>query len=269
MQIAVIAMLATGVWPWWTGWRANRGWSIEHAIGWGLAAWASWGVAAFRQGEAADFIALALTGAAGVAAFGARRPHVGAWNFVVLGLVSVMLLPLIENWVLGARSLDGLRQFFLVATLALVVSNYLPTRFWFPSLVLGSACAVVAAHRLRPEWDCAFAAEYARLCILLTPWIAWCFASRANAESLNARWLEFRDRYGLVWAQRVREQFNRSAHHAGWATILTWHALLIDDRDPEEEVERAIAGLLQRFEPRNEAREPMKGSLEDLDEGSD
>lgn len=268
MQLAAIAILATGIWPWFAAWRANRGWSLEHAIFWGMAAWASWGVAAIRPGEAADFFSLALTGAAGIAVFGARRPHVAAWNFVVLGLVSVMLLPLVENWVLGARSLDGLRQFFLVATLALVVSNYLPTRFWLASILLGISSGVVATYRLRADSVDSIHAEIARLGILISPWVAWGFARRTSNDSLDARWLDFRDRYGLVWAQRVREQFNRSAQHAGWATYLTWQTLTIDEQDAgrETELRRSLSGLLQRFEPRNDAREPIADSLADSDD---
>ncbi|MFO0863752.1 MAG: hypothetical protein U0744_03690 [Gemmataceae bacterium] len=268
MQLTALALLAAGVWPWWNAWRANRGWSIDHAVLWGMAAWASWGAAAIRPGDSADFVSIALTGAAGVAVFGARRPHVVAWNFVVLGLVSVLLLPLIENWILGARSLDGLRQFFLVATLFLVVTNYLPTRYWLASIVLGSATGMVAAFRLRPDSIDPLHATIARVAILSTPWIAWCFARTATDDSLETRWLDFRDRYGLVWAQRVREQFNRSAHHAGWATHLTWQSFTIEEQDAARisELRRTLSGLLQRFEPRNEAREPVMDSLVDADE---
>ncbi|MBX9679317.1 MAG: hypothetical protein K2X38_11190 [Gemmataceae bacterium] len=268
MQLAAMAILATGMWPWFAAWRANRGWSLEHAIFWGMAAWASWGVAAIRPGEAADFVSLALTGAAGIAVFGARRPHVAAWNFVVLGLVGVMLLPLVENWVLGARSLDGLRQFFLIATLALVMSNYLPTRFWPAATLLGISSGIVAAHRLRADSVDPIHAEIARLAVLMSPWFAWRFARRAANDSLEARWLDFRDRYGLVWAQRVREQFNHSAQNAGWATYLTWQTLTIDEQDAarEAEMRRSLSGLLQRFEARDDAREPIADSLGDSGE---
>jgi len=251
MQWAVLALLATGWWPWLVAWRANRGWSLQHAIFWGMAGWISWGVAAYQPSEAADFIALALSAGAGVAVFGARRPHVLAWDAVVASLLGTMLLPMAERWVLGAQSLDGLRQFFLVAMLALAVSNYLPTRFWLAALVVGIACGIVTTTRLRSDWLAPELADASRRAVLASPWIAWCFRSPANGSPPNLRWRSFRDRFGLVWAERVREQFNRSAHHAGWATTLAWYGLTVDEKDPgsEAEIERTLSGLLQRFEP--------------------
>src|SRR5260370_1235188 len=56
-------------------------------------------------------------------------------------------------------------------------------------------------------------------CLLgLTPWLGWaalCRRGPAEAE-FDRTWLAFRDRYGMVWGQRTREQFNRAAANAGW-----------------------------------------------------
>ena len=59
---------------------------------------------------ALGYTALSLTGCAGVAVLGARRPGVGPWNFVLLGLLAVMLLPLAEGLLSrGALHLAGPR----------------------------------------------------------------------------------------------------------------------------------------------------------------
>ena len=89
------------------------------------------------------YLALCLTASAGVAVLGARRPGVGPWNFVLLGLLAVMLLPLAEGYLAhGAWHLEGPRTLFLAATLAVIVLNYLPTRLGPAALLVGVGAAV-------------------------------------------------------------------------------------------------------------------------------
>ena len=44
-------------------------------------------------------------------------PHVAAWNFVIVGLLAVMVLPLLENLLLGSRPIGPVRIGFLAVTL--------------------------------------------------------------------------------------------------------------------------------------------------------
>jgi hypothetical protein len=62
-------------------------------------------------------------------------------------------------------------------------------------------------------------------------------------------WLDFRDRWGLVWGQRVREQFNHAAENAGWPIQLRWLGLRrLDDTDLDRpEFVELLAKTLQRF----------------------
>src|SRR5438105_232827 len=138
-------MFWAGAYPLWRAWRANRRTSLVHAVNWTIISWAAWGLA-----WATDFLyppalavvarygALCLTGCAGVAVLGARRPGVGAWNFVVVGLLAVMLLPLAEATVAGGSlHLAGPRIVFVAGTLAVIVLNYLPTRLGPAAACLG------------------------------------------------------------------------------------------------------------------------------------
>jgi hypothetical protein len=67
-------------------------------------------------------------------------------------------------------------------------------------------------------------------------------------------WLRFRDSYGFVWAQRLREQFNNSAAHANWPVVLRWQGLrIIPGRSPPDSVEKEtmlanLQALMKRFE---------------------
>ena len=85
-------------------------------------------------------------------------------------------------------------------------------------------------------------------------------------------WLDFRDRYGLLWGQRVREQFNRAAHNAGWPVMLFWQGLRLHaaaelpDEPTQQEILDTLVALLQRFMPPAEEPEPEPEEEEEGEE---
>jgi hypothetical protein len=246
-------------------WHANRRTSLFQAVHWAFAAWAAWlgtlAAEAFRPEDdptGIRYLALSLTGCASVAVLGARRPGVGAWNFVVGGLLAVLLLPLV-------RGLEDLphnppQAVFLAATVAVGVLNYLPTRLAPAALLLAVGCGLdlfrLAAAGERPE-ALDRAAAVSHLSLALSPWAALAqLRRRAAAPSVfDAIWLDFRDRYGLFWAQRTREQFNRAAANAGWSVRLYWQGLRLSagsvlPPDPvQAEMVETLRALLKRFGP--------------------
>lgn len=266
MRVVTVILFVGAAFPLWQAWRSNQRTSLLHAVHWLLAAWLAWTALAVlaltADGSARldllRYAALSLMGCAGVAVLGARRPGAGAWNFVVLALLAVMLLPLAENLLPGAPLLDNLRLLFLVMTLAIGVLNYLPTRLaGVASLVLLASAFEIwslkeptgpLAHWGGPE-------SVAWLVLALGPWagyVGWRWRS-VPATEFNRVWLDFRDRYGLFWAQRVRDQFNNAAHHAGWPAHLFWQGLLLTHTipPPDEEAQRemlaTLRALLKRF----------------------
>ncbi len=265
MQRLCWAVFLIGAYPLWRAWRANRYTSLCHAVAWAGAAWVAWGgmilVAVASGGTCetgpAGYLALCLTGCAGVAVLGARRPGVGAWNFVIIGLLAVMLLPLAENILAQAASLDPLRIVFLAGTVAVVVLNYLPTRLASAGLLLGAGCALEIL-RLAGQGD---AAPFLSWWLLaLVPWAgqaAWWLRPVPPSE-FDAVWLDFRDRFGFLWGQRVREQFNRSAANAGWPVILRWQGLrlfpgkALPDSATQETMVATLRALLKRFGDKSE-----------------
>jgi hypothetical protein len=256
-------LLLAGLWPLVKAWRANRTTSLFHAIHWGLAAWLAWcwallvGEPDWAGLEPARYIALSLTACAGVAVLGARRPQVVAWNFVVVGLLAVMLLPLAEGLVLGTDPIDPLRIFFVSATLGVGVLNYLPTRYAPAAFLLGLAgagelLALFAPERLPGRGELPFI----HLLLLAVPWVGWaCRRGPRSARSeFDTLWLDFRDRLGLLWGQRVREQFNAAAANAGWPVRLYWQGLLRHGRgeviapDAQEQITQTLRAVLRRFQ---------------------
>jgi hypothetical protein len=253
MQFVYSMLLATALYPLWKAWRANRRTSLEHAVWWAVAAWAAWLLAFVFGGDGllGRYVALSLTGCAGVAVLGARRPHIGAWDFVVLSLLAVLLLPVAQG---GGKPTLGLPYLiFLGVTVAFGWLNYLPTRLLPAALLFGVGAGAELARVGGVGMDAVLLSSE-RIVMALSPWVALaCFArQRSAASAVDREWLSFRDRYGVVWGQRSREQFNRAAIHAGWPIVLSWHGLELTQNKPaplEDEVLVTLRAVLKRFGP--------------------
>lgn len=256
MQFAYSMLLATAAYPLAKAWRANRGTSLVYAVLWVVAAWLAWLLAfAFgSDGTLGRYLALSLTGCAGVAVLGARRPHIGPWNFVVVSLLAVLLLPVAQGW--GKPVLSPPYLAFLGATVAVGWLNYLPTRLLPAALLFGAGAGVEFAQLCGVRLDEALLAV-TRFSLALSPWTALVCLRRSYGEvsAFDREWLAFRDRFGVVWGQRAREQFNRAAANAGWPIVLSWYGLEVPpDRAarPGEEVLATLRAVLKRFGTKQE-----------------
>lgn len=239
------------------------GTAVAHALGWAWAAWLAWAACMTTPTAVAAYVALALTGCAGVAVLGARRPGVWMWHAVVVGLLVVLLVQLAEGMVGGGRAgMGGPRVLFLGTVLAVGIGNYLVTRFRLAAAVLAAACALALLSLagppypnvrgssllsiLQPGLPVSFqAAAILAMCAPLTAWAAGGRSPAANP--FDRTWLEFRDRYGAVWAHRVREQFNAAARHAGLTVELTWHGGRGLSPEKQAAAEELLAALIRRF----------------------
>jgi hypothetical protein len=248
--------LLTGFYPLTRAWRANRRTALGHAAGWALAAWAAWTAAAWlaalapgRDGGLTVYLALCLTGCAGVAVLGARRPGAGAWNFVVAALLAVLLLPVARG--LGVPRPEVWHLAFLGVTLGVGLVNYLPTRLGLAALFAAAGCGVEVARLVAVGP----AGEFAGRALLgLAPWVGWLVVTGAPAPAseFDRLWMAYRDRFGLVWGQRMREQFNRAAANAGWPVVLGWRGLRAEGAGTPPGAAQAVATLqavLKRFGP--------------------
>jgi hypothetical protein len=253
MEKAAALLLLTTAYPLGRAWLAHRGTALLHALTWAVIAWLAWeGVllaSAFGWGDApaGRYVALALTGCAGVAVLGARRPGVGPWNFVVLGLLVILLLPLAEGF--GRLSLSLPRQLFLAATLAVSFLNYLPTRLAPAALLAAAGCG--AELSALAGWGDGGLVAAGRLGLAAAPWTAFLMA-RGWAEptsEFDRLWRRFRDGFGGLWAERVREQFNRAAANAGRSGRLGWTGLKGAPAAESEPLLDVLRALLKRFGP--------------------
>ncbi len=243
---------ASGAYPLWRAWQSHRNTSLTHALAWAAVAWAGWALALADGGRAARYLGLCLIGAAGVAVLGARRPGVAAWDFVVGGLLAVLLLSLAEGFLTGAGvQLGAVRATFLAGTLGLACGNYLPTKMAPAALLLAVASGLTLAGLATRDDRYAV---FVNVTMVSVPWLAWaCARRRRNVGEVDALWLGFRDAYGFVWGQRLRDQFDRAAEHAGLSAELGWSGLRGRQGNLDAATEAAsltiLQALMKRFGP--------------------
>jgi hypothetical protein len=257
----------TSYFPLWYAWRTNRDTSLWQAVLWAVVAWTAWVVAFFVEGFAGEasgrmavYLALCLTGCAGVAVLGARQPGLNAWNFVVLGLLAVFCLPLFPPLIDGRPfELDGPQMYFLSAVLAFTFLNYFWTRRLSCFLVLSAIYLILEilyVRGLEGRWQIASHRTRHLIHVQLSvfPWLVAISLYGLCCYGGEALWLwwEFRDRYGALWALRVQDQFNRAAVHAGLPVRIDWGCGVVYDPPGSEQTNEAKAAellkaVLKRF----------------------
>jgi hypothetical protein len=266
LSIVIALIFLTGIYPFWEAWKHNRRTTLLYALSWAFVGWLVWGwiigaeiVRAEPASPGVRYLAVSLEGCAGVAVLGARRPGVAAWNFVVVALLVVMLFLSVESRLAGDDLiLNRLKIVGLSSVVAVGVLNYLPTRM-APAAVLFGLSSFIEISTLCASDSLATSLRQAepisRLMLALAPWAA-CAAMRWRTSSVSEfdrRWLRFRDSFGLVWGQRLREQFNQAAKHAGWPVILRWQGLRLaggaayPDSAAQQEMLGTLQALMKRF----------------------
>lgn len=291
----VLLGLATAVVPVVKAWRAAAGTALRAAVAWaglaialGMASQAAAWVEPLETGRPIAghlvYLSVLATLAALTSVLNARAPGGVAWAILMALLVLVFLIP----WLAGpgmARKAQGLNRLrleapwsvFYVLVVVAGVTNYLPTRYGRAAAWLGLGLAGEYVALTRSELRLAHGGSL----WLFFPWTlsvsVWSARRRAARGSgaqnqLDATWLWFRDHWGVVWALRVEERFNRTADQLGWPLRLMWYGAVPVSRGPggngavdgqtatiAELAEPTLRSLLRRFA--NEDRIARAASL--------
>jgi hypothetical protein len=257
-------------------WGAARGTALRPALVWaglaiilgGVSQVCTYGVnvATGRPGAGHWVFLGTLASLAGLmSVFNARRPGGAAWAILMGLLVLVFLTPWLEGMGLkgGGSPWDRLRLYapwtVFYGFVALAgVTNYLPTRYWRASLFLGLALVLEYLGLTRGDWPLIWRARIWSAVPLC--WAASAFAAHATADQNRPAepgegrlWWWFRDHWGVVWALRVMERFNRTAEASGWPIRLAWQGIIPapghegGPPPPVPAAEATLKGLLRRF----------------------
>jgi hypothetical protein len=275
--LLIIVVLLAAVRSLLDGWRAVRGTALRPALIWGALALALAlvaQVAALTQplssgrplAERFTYLSVLTLLAALGSVLNARTPGEKAWAVLMTLLVVVFLIPWLEDQtrlrhatLMLPLHLDAPWSIFYGLFVAVAVTNYLPTRFGWAAAAAG-ALFILEYLALTPvPW---LASRRA----VIGSWTAWTLAlvlalarfgarrapqARSNCERL---WFWFRDNWGVVWAMRVLERFNRATEVSHWPVRLTWFGLVPLPQQPSslpppgpDKLEPIFRNLLKRF----------------------
>jgi hypothetical protein len=246
--VVLIVLLLVSARPLFGAWQAVRGTALRPALVWAFLALA---LAVIAQAAAmAEPLAqgrpiaerftylsvLALLAALG-SVLNARTPGGKAWAVLMVLLVVVLLIPWLEDQTrlrrasaLAQLHLDAPWSIFYGLLVLVAVTNYLPTRYGLAAAGL-SVLFILEYLALSPlGWPPGRRALiwlWVGWTLCLSLWIARWNAVRVPAapSSCERIWYWFRDNWGVVWALRVLERFNRAAEVSGWPVRLTWFGL--------------------------------------------
>jgi hypothetical protein len=263
--------------PWRRAWRAAEGTSLRGALVWAALA-VTLGLVAqvLALGEAVPsgrpwsglmtyLMVLAIL-AGLISVLGARNPGGGAWAILMVLLVVVFLIPLLEGTGRLRRAqgpaqphLDSPWTLFYGLLVLTGVTNFLPTRYGPAVSCLGAGLVLELLGLTRTGWPPrmhAMAWAGVAWTLAASAWLAgWCAdrpsLGRTNLERL---WFWFRDHWGVVWALRIQDRFNRTGALAHWPFVLTWFGLAPASQAPRGELgnlpgqaETTFRGLIRRF----------------------
>jgi hypothetical protein len=137
------------------------------------------------------------------------------------------------------------------------LGNYVLIPRWTLSILLYGAAIVFTVlplttlAELSPTWRLA---PYP--CLGLAVLAGWWTSRRQQTPSdpLERQWADFRDRFGLVWAARIRERINATAEKEGWNKRLEIQGFVpfekagaLTEAETRARTEHTLNWLLRRF----------------------
>lgn len=214
------------------------------------------------------YLAAVLLLCPGIAVLGARRPNAQVWAiFILVPLVLVLMWPalastsVIKSGVpleLEAPAIIGFGIVLIMAS-----GNYFGTRYTLPTFLYVASLVLMVAPMSVTAPESFPGKELSRLLASLSLFAAIGLATLRShpypgyeVNRFDRLWIDFVDSFGLVWAKRVMERVNESAHHEKWAKQLEWQGFVprADPSSPpddtshtEERMEHTFRWLLKRF----------------------
>jgi hypothetical protein len=277
--VAIGLALAATVPDWRRAWSGAEGTALRGALVWALLAIGlgllaqvvAWNetLESGRPWTGRMTYVMVLTILAGlISVLGARTPGGGAWAILMVLLVVVFLIP----WLEGAGRLhrpQGLVPLLLDSPWTLFygllvlagITNYLPTRYGLAAFCLGVGLVIEYLALTQTEWSApmrALAWMAVAWSLALSVLTAGQIADRPapGHDRLERAWLWFRDHWGVVWALRTRDRFNRSAELAQRPVLLTWFGTSnvgasgsdrVEVDETLRQAESTFRGLVRRF----------------------
>jgi hypothetical protein len=214
-----------------------------------------------QRDSAWRFLASSSTLCPAVALLGAKRPQDRMWQWIVASLWLIIALPALQQLILnrfGGLEIHPARSWFMLGLILFGVSNSIVSRYGLSVLLagcgqlglLGSFLPLPSSVASALSWNWGMIALSGSILLaLLTP------RKIRSASPFDRAWLDFRNRFGLVWSLRFMEQMNALAKANGWGVALNWSGFRASDGslawelppDQTRVLRQSMNNLLRRF----------------------
>jgi hypothetical protein len=185
-----------------------------------------------------------------MAVLGAKRPQDRGWQWIVLSLWIILLVPAGQAWAsrsAGELELAPMWRLMLGALIALGLLNYLPTHHAFATAMIAVAqMGLLEDYFTAPSSDSATHRLGAAALLAVAAIRIAGSRRRSYAAALSngaappddqlapftQRWLAFRDAWGAFWALRILHRVNETATLSHWPVRLQWNGFVPVDATP-------------------------------------
>ncbi|QDU39910.1 hypothetical protein Mal4_42640 [Maioricimonas rarisocia] len=242
-------------------------WCAATLLMWNAAWWLTHLVPAVSAGVADQlwYLVSVVSLCPWIAVLGAQRPGVRVWNaFVLLPLIAVLIWPAATLWIRGHVPAQFGLELPMVIGYGLVLvmggGNYVGTAFAPAAILLMLAQVALLAPAVPFISEALLPTETARrvasLLLMAGAVLAWWIGRRRApaGSTYDAVWFDFADRFGIVWALRIRERINDRARQEKWRARLepqgfVWEAALDEQtrRETGARIDHTLRWLLRRF----------------------
>ena len=219
-------------------------------------------------GLALQFGAASLSFCPTMSVLGAKRPQDKAWNFIVLSLWVVLVLPALEAVTLHLDQpfdLSTARSWFVLVLIVVCAANRVGTRGTLAGLVFAAAQLLLFAPYLPLGIDTlvihSAGGGLSLLSLAIGIDVVNTYWGRPGRHGWDRLWLDFRDTFGTLWALRVAERINAASEICDWQLRLAWGGFRFENADSQVASTQAVplddetqaslrtttANLLRRF----------------------
>jgi hypothetical protein len=203
-----------------------------------------------------------------MAVLGSKRPQDRGWQWIVLSLWIVLLVPAGQAMAAptGQRlEIAGAWRAMLIALAAMELWNYLPTRQSLAAMLITTGQVMLLTPYLTTADVSASWRNIGLFCVLMAAISAivmpMLLAKSSRASSLGdrlgrlqCRWFALRDGWGAFWGLRILQRVNQTAELSRWPLRLHWSGgFVAESNTPIDDmtlahVEQTLDSLLRRFE---------------------
>lgn len=244
------------------GIRRVRGSTLTAPILWAAISWLALLAGEGLARPATESAALSWRYLAGVSTFcpamallGAKRPQDRGWQWIVASLWLILCVPVIQLVVLtpsGTLELHPAWRGLMVLLILVGITNHLPTRFGWASLLFGIAQWLLLNGPPPSLNETLLSQNRLALGLILLSglgvWMQVRYWPRNQKSGWNRVWLDFRDAFGSVWALRVAERMNQAARQAETPLHLYWHGFEHERSRDERLAESLSANTIEPFD---------------------